>query len=109
MERDGEDGGGRVSLGDVHAVRYRGGRTVMMSTVTALTRAREHVWRVAVVLVNTWEKGEGERRAESMAFDDALSCPGRVHARPGTFWASWVQSSLGCVLLSSTKGMYQRV
>jgi hypothetical protein len=104
VERDGEDRGGQDSSGDINAVRYRGGRTAMMSTATALARAREHVWRVAVVLVSMWEKGEGERRAESTAFDDALWCPGRVHARTGTLWASRTWRVPGTAVLLSNHG-----
>jgi hypothetical protein len=81
----------------------------MMATATALARAREHVWRVAVVLVSTWEKGEGERRAESTAFDDALSCPGRVHAHPDTFWASRTWRVPGAAVLLSDQVEYRHV
>jgi hypothetical protein len=62
---------------------------------------------VAVVLVSEWEKGEGERRAESTSRVQALSCPGRVHARSGAFWASWARSGLGNVGLFFDQGEYR--
>ena len=61
-------------------------QALMMAVATGLAPAREHVWGVAVVLVSEWEKGEGERRAESMGLGSALSRPGRVPARSGTSW-----------------------
>jgi hypothetical protein len=64
VERDGEDRGGQDSSGDINAVRYRGGRTAMMSTATALARARGHVWRVGGIGAQLWARGESERWAE---------------------------------------------
>jgi hypothetical protein len=75
-----------------------------MAKASALAQAREHVWRVAVVQVSVCEKGEGERRAVSTAFVDALSCPGRVHAHPSTSWASWVGRMSSAVVLLSDQG-----
>ena len=48
-EHAGEDGGGRGSFSSVDVVRHGGGKTATMATATALARARERVWRVAVV------------------------------------------------------------
>jgi hypothetical protein len=81
----------------------------MMTTATGLARAREHVWEVAVVLVGAWEKGEGERRAESTGLGSALSCPGRVHARSGAFWASRARRVLCHLVLSWAMGKYMQV
>jgi hypothetical protein len=67
--------------------QFCGGRTAMRSTATALARARARVWRAAVVQGSAWEKGAGERGPGSSGRVDALSCPGRADARPGTFWA----------------------
>ena len=77
---------------------------MMMMTATGLAPAREHVWGVAVVLVSKWEKGEGERRAESTGLGSALSCPGRVHARSGTSWASRARRVPGAAVLPFDQG-----
>ena len=76
----------------------------MMTTATVLAPAREHVWGVAVVLVSEWEKGEGERRAESTGLGSALSRPGRVPARSGTSWASRARRVPGAAVLPFDQG-----
>jgi hypothetical protein len=79
-----------------------------VTAATGLARANGDVWEVGGDVLSVCEKGEGEGRSESTGRGRAPSCPGRVHERPGTFWASRARHFPGVARVSSVDVVYRR-